>query len=103
MSAFMRSRYGYAPSEYEEDDEQGIHKMHPEVKREALRIARRERLWKLRQWWLSTVGIGVLLSALVSVLLGSLGFLLQAGGAFLPAALGTLYLLGLALRPRIAE
>lgn len=102
MSTFSRGRYGYAPGYdgYEEEPDEPIHAMHPDIRRKAARIARCEALWTLRQWWLSGVAVLTLIFSGVAALSITTGLIVWGALAWLLAGTGTLYLLNLALRPR---
>lgn len=96
MTTFSPGRYGYAPDEY---DEEPITELHPATKRQALRIARRDLLWRLRQFWLSTIGVLALLGAVTSLILVHIGLFIAGVSVLLVSCLATLYLLSLAMRP----
>ncbi len=96
MTTFTGGRYGYAQDEY---DEEPITELHPRMKREAQRIVRKDMLWKLRQAWLSTVGVLALVGAATSLILIHLGLFIAGVGVLLVSCLATLYLLSLAMRP----
>lgn len=96
MTTFSPGRYGYAPDEY---DEEPITELHPATKRQAIRIARRDLLWKLRQFWLSAVGVAALVGAVTSLVLMHLGLFVSAVGVLILSCLATLYLLSLAMKP----
>jgi Flp pilus assembly protein TadB len=96
MTTFTGGRYGYAPDEY---DEEPITELHPRMKREAIRIARRDMLWRLRQFWLSAIGVLALIGSVASLILVHLGLFITGVGVLLVSCLATLYLLSLAMRP----
>ncbi len=96
MTTFSQGRYGYAPDEYEEEP---ITELHPATKRQAQRIVRKDMLWKLRQAWLSTVGVVALVGAVTSLILVNLELYVPGVGMLLVSCLATLYLLSLAMRP----
>lgn len=97
MTTFTSGRYGYAsPDEYEEEP---ITELHPATKRQAQRIVRKDMLWKLRQAWLSAVGVAALIGAVTSLILVHLELFVSGTATLVVSCLSTLYLLSLAMRP----
>ncbi|MCA9310233.1 MAG: hypothetical protein KDA21_03450 [Phycisphaerales bacterium] len=94
MTAIGR-RYGYAP--YDEDEEIPMRDLHPHVRREAQRIARRSTLSRLRQWWLSSVGVIAVAAMIVATVATHTLNLITMLAALAVATVATLYLLSVAL------
>ena len=97
MSTLSRDRY-YSNS-YHDYDEEPEEDLHPQMRRRAEQIVRRQRVTRLRQWWISCAGAVTAIAAVTGMVLAGLNMVLPASAVTAGAALLALYLTSLALRP----
>jgi len=97
MSTLTRDRYYHNP--YEDYDEEPDEDIHPQMRRRAEQIVRRQRRTRLRQWWISFAGAMTALAAVTGMVMAGLSMVLPASAVTAGAVLLALYLTSLALKP----
>lgn len=97
MSTLTRDRY--YPDSYHEYDDEPEEDIHPQMRRRAEQIVRRQRMTRLRQWWISSAGAATAIAAVTGMVLAGLNLVLAASAVTAAAALLALYLTSLALKP----